>query len=351
MIELRDHTLHISFPEVHEAAAVTIGFQRTLRIPDDDRTYNLPPGLGKFPLLHVDDFADNLPASWKRRGGVMLPLYQSEALWLAFGQAIAGGFPMPWTLPGPNSYPCAIKIGAGKINAVNGEAWTPGLDLQEQGYLVYPSQCWLDGFAIERGTIRQFVAMPLGSGYSAEEQITGEARWGGLQVEVFPLRASAYERLAAERWEQREDPAHGYCERCSVDPSAVPEMTLSPGGRMRQEIYRDPYQASDWDLDHGARCFVHLANSQVWRQITGSEPPPTPVTAAEYEKAGLPWFDYYDDAPALEGSEKLADLTSVASLGKTKGEVPLADNTTVETPNIVQVGPKRRSDLVRVGKW
>lgn len=30
------------------------------------------------------------------------------------------------------------------------------------------------------------MAMPLGHGYTIEEQITGEARHGGIQVDVFP---------------------------------------------------------------------------------------------------------------------------------------------------------------------
>ena len=49
MIELRDDELVFRFPEVHEDAVCTIGFQRTLRIPDDNRDYPLPPGLGAFP--------------------------------------------------------------------------------------------------------------------------------------------------------------------------------------------------------------------------------------------------------------------------------------------------------------
>jgi hypothetical protein len=40
--------------------------------------------------------------------------------------------------------------------------------------MVSPEQPWLDGFAIEKGVIRQFVAMPLGDGYSVEEQVTGD---------------------------------------------------------------------------------------------------------------------------------------------------------------------------------
>jgi hypothetical protein len=104
MIELRQDALEFRFPEVHEEARCRIDFQRTLRIPDVNRSYPLPPGLGRFPLAHVDDFADRLPAAWKTHGGVFLPMYQAEAMWLHFG----GG------------YPCAIKIAAGKINAVTG---------------------------------------------------------------------------------------------------------------------------------------------------------------------------------------------------------------------------------------
>jgi hypothetical protein len=34
----------------------------------------------------------------------------------------------------------------------------------------------------------KFVAMPLGQGYTVEEQITGKAEHGGLQIDVFPKR-------------------------------------------------------------------------------------------------------------------------------------------------------------------
>lgn len=84
MIELHDDNLVFTFPEVHPAARLSVGFQRTLRIPDDDQTYPLPPGLGEFPLRHVDDCGDRVPARWLAHGGVMLPMYQSEALWLSF---------------------------------------------------------------------------------------------------------------------------------------------------------------------------------------------------------------------------------------------------------------------------
>ena len=156
-------------PPAKAEPATTVFFQRTLRIPDDGKTYPLPPGLGLFPLVHVDDYAKNVPSTWNKRGGVMMPMYQAEALWIQFhGQ-----------------YPCAAKVATGKINAVSGKSWSTGLGQEPQDYLALPKQPWLDGYCVERGLIRQFMAMPLGKGYSTEEQITGEAEHGGLQLQVY----------------------------------------------------------------------------------------------------------------------------------------------------------------------
>jgi hypothetical protein len=57
-----------SFAEVHPDATLSIEFQRTLRIPADDKSYPLPPGLGRFPLRHVDDFAQNVPPTCSAEG-------------------------------------------------------------------------------------------------------------------------------------------------------------------------------------------------------------------------------------------------------------------------------------------
>ena len=178
-IELRNDQLIFRFPGVHEEAELGIEFQRTLRIPDDNREYRLPPGLGRFPLSRVDDYPDNLPETWSQHGGVFLPMYQAEALWINFH-----GY-----------YPMAVKIAAGKINAVTGEAWSKGLSEAPQDYMVVPEQPWLDGFCVEKGLIRQFVAMPLGEGYTPEEQLTGEAEHGGLQIAVYPMKRSKYEEM------------------------------------------------------------------------------------------------------------------------------------------------------------
>lgn len=76
--------------------------------------------------------------------------------------------------------PFAIQIFVGGVNAVSGEpigedeaTLMRRLTLMEkkksiQDYVVTPDQLWLDGIATGNGRVRQFVAMPLGSGYSVE---------------------------------------------------------------------------------------------------------------------------------------------------------------------------------------
>jgi len=231
-----------------------IQFQRTLRIPDDGKTYPLPPSLGQFPCVKVQDYEDRdgLPAAWKRRKGAIIPMWQKEALWMNFSA----------------NAPCAVKVGVGKINAITGKMWKSkhlssnkpapksfgsgsmrieikplsgkpltlsvspsdtaqaikaliqnqrgyspaqqrliyqgkvledavplhqqGLENQStihlavlgaaeggllslatdsQNYCPLPRQPWLDGINAGNGFIRQFVAMPLGKGFTVEHQV------------------------------------------------------------------------------------------------------------------------------------------------------------------------------------
>ena len=318
MIELRDDELVFRFPEVHEDAVCTIGFQRTLRIPDDNRDYPLPPGLGAFPLNHVDDYRERVPEAWVKHGGIFFPMYQAEAMWINFD----------------SSYPMAVKVAAGKIDALTGEDWRNEISEQPQDYLVVPEQPWLDGFCVGEGLIRQFVAMPLGEGYSAEEQLIGEAQHGGLQVVVYPMKASRYSAWLEEQV---------HMDQVAYGPiySEPPEMGLAPGGLMRQEIYEDPYGLDSWDTEVRSRCFVHIVNSVQFLHLSGSQPPSRPPTAWEYTDAGLPWFEYYgDDLPALEGAEKLAGLDSLAVKKLKKGEGPLTDNDPLQPILVEKLGGK-----------
>ena len=155
MLDVRAETDHICIGK-HFA----VSFQRTLRIPDDGNTYPLPPGLGEFPICRVEEFEDRVPDSWKLHGGVFIPMYQREALWLSFR--------------GAHWRPNAVKVAIGKINAVTGKPWDQTLHAAPQDYLVCPDQPWLDGINAGEGYIRQFVALPLGMGYRDVAMNPGE---------------------------------------------------------------------------------------------------------------------------------------------------------------------------------
>ncbi|MGH6922483.1 MAG: hypothetical protein ACRED5_01825 [Propylenella sp.] len=323
MITLERDMLNFRFPDVHDSAVCPIHFQRTLRLPDDGRTYPLPAGLGRFPLRHIDDFP-GLPETFRRRGGVVMPMWQAEAMWVCFA--------------GWGDYPFAVKIAAGKINAVSGEDWREGLHRHPQDYVVVPRQPWLDGFSVKAGRIRQFVAAPLGKGITAEEQLTGAAEHGGLQIVAYPMKKEAYERLF-----KRELVVAELYQMPFPCAAPVASMGLAAGGLMEQEIYQDEYDFDVWDLRASSRCFVTLLNAEDWHRITGEAPPTEPISAGVYHKHRIPWFDYYAaDATALAGSLRLAGLKTIKDavkfgLGKDKWK-----DEPVAVPPVVQLGPDKR---------
>ncbi|WP_374777765.1 hypothetical protein OG756_38170 [Streptomyces sp. NBC_01310] len=313
---------------------VQIRFIRTLRLPESG-THALPPGLGEFPLRRVEDHPDTVPPEWLAKGGVMLPVYLREAMWLSFGGT---------------REPAALQVGVGKVCAVSGKRWTGSLARSPQNYVVLPRQPWLDGINSGDGTVRQFVAVPLGLGATVEGQVTGEETTGGVQLQAFPLGPAALEEWRrAERARQAQPrpgggtgsygappapgavgghggygalgggfggpvpapmmtsaggmPAPGGAPGSARPggrpaPPAAPAMGLGVGGSMRQEVYRDDRPLSDWAEEPAARVFVHLVTPPAWRRITGEDAPPSPIDRAAYTRAGLPWFDHYDESAA-----------------------------------------------------
>jgi hypothetical protein len=102
-------------------------------------------------------------------------------------------------------HPFAVKIMVGGVNAVSGE--DRKVDVQQmitrqqlrvakgksaQDYLVPPLQLWLDGVATGDGYVRQFVASPVGCGYSVEAQTSGDDNLSGIQFEITPKHLDSY---------------------------------------------------------------------------------------------------------------------------------------------------------------
>ncbi len=260
-------------------------------------------------------------------------MYQREALWLQFDGA-------DWR-------PNALKIGIGMINALSGRPWDQSLSKGKQDYMVVPDQPWLDGINAGNGVIRQFVAMPLGMGYTVEGQITGREESGGMQIIVYDPRPGRF----PDREPERIDSDRIYlC--CSSQASIGGEMGLSAGGKMKQKIYPDSYGIETWDAQSFGRVYVHIVNSMMYREITGSEPPPTPVTAKQYAAHGLPWFDLYDREKAtIEESDVLAGVKSAGEMDKTLGFSKQQDDGAIEIPGSAVKVLHFGEGNVHDGKW
>lgn len=193
--EAEDHESKNPIKSITDGRGFQASFQRTPRMPDDNKLHQLPGSLGAYDLFSVEAYADRLPDKIIAEGGVFLPMWQREALWIDFDSSRMNSFGGP-------SQKYAVRVFVGKINAVSGLKMgeePPEGEEQKQDYIVLPGQEWLDGICVEPGVVRQFVAMPLGSGYTIEGQKTKEEKHGGLQIEVIP------ELVTALRWWTRDN--------------------------------------------------------------------------------------------------------------------------------------------------
>ncbi len=354
-----------------------ITLHRTIRLPEDGKTHALPPSNGAFPMKRIEDFKDKVPAAWRGHGGVFIPMYAREAMWLGFS--------------GPTS---AVKVATGKVNAVSGQPWKPELQAVatrankvSHDYMVAPRpQPWLDGFNTGDGTIRQFVAMQMGQGYTVEAQVTGKEDVGGIQILVVPAKPGRLPEPKATRI------LESYAMAASVDAtasasmdgwgedfylpskslgnpieqslgakpsstmrsamkSALPkaaEMGLAQGGRMTQEVYADPHGIDTWDQEKAERIFVHIVNAELWEKITGEKCPPCPIAASEYDGA---WYDYKTNNPTVGASSTLSQVKTVAEKDKQHGFTGQQDDSSLnETPKVKNLTPKSKNEISD-GNW
>ncbi|GKT91581.1 integral membrane protein [Colletotrichum tofieldiae] len=159
----------------------SITFQRTLRLPEDGKSHGTSAFLGSFPLFAAEEHASKLPPAMKSKGGIFFPMFQRESLAIAFSprnEHVRAGYLEH------DKDRFAIKVYAGSINCLSGRTASETDDDIRTDYIVSPGQARLDGYRSADGSIRQFVAMPLGWNYSAEHQITGHEFIGGIQLKI-----------------------------------------------------------------------------------------------------------------------------------------------------------------------
>ncbi len=339
-----------SFDEIIVGRHAKISFNRTLRIPEDGKTYPLPAGMGRLPIHRVEDYADKVPESWLNEGGYFIPLYQSEALYLQFD--------------GPEWHPSIAKVCVGKINAISGESYSEKLSSHKQDYVVIPDQHWLDGINTGNGVVRQFVAMPLGKGYTIEAQISDEEVHGGFQLLIFdavdgqfPDRDPAIDHLIEKIKKARsqslyDDHFLSYTEKSlyfslfgrpvetrpepiltaqDAANSELPqvrfalpgpdEMGIAAGGSIEQMIIADSYGVDSWNENRKRGLTIHLVNSLSYKEITGKNPPPSPITKYEYEYHEIPWYSHYDEKiPKIAGASLFKRILGVSEIANRRGD-------------------------------
>lgn len=132
-----------------ERTGFSVSFERTTRIPDDNKLHHLPSSLGRYQLFSVEKYSQHLPKNLTETGGVFFSMWQREAMWLNFQ-------------PGSRKY--ALRVFVGRVNAITGQEMQTERDAKNenklQDYIIVPGQRWLDGICVAPGVVRQFVAMP-----------------------------------------------------------------------------------------------------------------------------------------------------------------------------------------------
>jgi hypothetical protein len=83
-VEINLHAAKSGFPDTIKVKACgrnafEMSFMRTVRVPDNGKTYKLPPGLGRFPLFNVEAFSSRLPPEIAKKGGIFFPIYRMLA--------------------------------------------------------------------------------------------------------------------------------------------------------------------------------------------------------------------------------------------------------------------------------
>ncbi len=363
-VGLKNNRLIFEFPEIHPDAVLEIDFHRTNRLPEDSHVHSLPPSLGSFPLRDIHELAkDKVPADWLKRGGIVMPMHQTEAMWMSFHS--------------PAGYPMAVKVCVGKVNAVTGKPWSEELAFgDDQDFMQVPGQMWMDGICIGKGVIRQFVAMPLGQGYTVEGQVTGKEDHGGLQILVKPLlpahftkvpkapRRGSYDSSLAVMTSGFGEPgvlfsAASFDDGAALAPSSFKagsalramasvdatmrapapqklDMGLAAGGQMKQEIYTSAIDPQQWSSAK-SRCFVAIANAESWADLTGSSAPALPETYATHVSKGGKVFEVAETGQSLDGGEALKSVKPIKAHGETIGANPLPVDVSVDPASVKSV--------------
>lgn len=244
MLEINSNDLYFSYPEVHQYANLRVRLYITNGTAEKS-----------LPLHHIDDF-ENVPPEWKKRGGVITPVAPGAFMYLKF---VSG-------------YPFAVKVACGKINALTGKLWENELN-EPQDYLSTKDQEFLTGYKTGKNTVSKFMATKLGDGFTPEEQITGEASFGGIQIICYPLKASVYKAMNNKKIsdEPKRNPDVMYSKKRDHLKESTIGLSLSEFENLT--IHEDQFGVDSWETSSNDRCYIHLCHSKNWTDYTRLKEP------------------------------------------------------------------------------
>ncbi len=263
------------FPHLADNAVVGVLFWPLLRSPDVGAPrQNLlpwapgptPPGVGPMAIVPVDRHADMLPATVLRRSGVILPMWQSEALSIRFACHA-------------DTMPFAVTIEAGGINLVSGKPARAGLHRDPQDYCAFPNMRGIDWVRTGPDTIRQLVASPIGEDLSAEDQLDRSAASGGVLISVTPLTREAFAAWA------KNPPEEPFADELANLGSKA--RSFSAGW-----IEADGRPLGDYDTARTLSVGVTILDAVSWFHAAKRLPKRWPPLMTRYEHR-QPWIDLY----------------------------------------------------------
>ncbi|RYO99412.1 hypothetical protein DL764_006807 [Monosporascus ibericus] len=250
-----------------------------------------------------------------------------------------------------------IKIYCGGVNVVSAEHHSEDLSTKFrrlklnmdkesiQDYIVTPEQLWVDGIATEPGIMRQFVAMPMGQGYTVEAQLTGKEINGGLQ---FEITSSLIKEITSTSHAENdfsvniktmsgktftvpcklmelvlEIKRHIQDREVGVGGGPESEMGIAAGGKIKQTIAQDRHDPRIWEDQVTLTIPVHILNTAAFRAVTGHTPPPCPIDASTYAEAHLPFFGLYEEPSSIAGHFEA--LKSVNEIEQDRGLAEMSE--------------------------
>ncbi|GAP91530.1 putative tol protein [Rosellinia necatrix] len=192
-------------------SSLQISFMRTIRITGGAKEFT-PPMLGTFPLFDTQLYREKLHPDVAAQGGLFLPMYEGEAMCMAFECFHSSTFAIRPFLGGVNGI-----SGEGALFDEHGQANEATIS-RKQDYIIVPDQDRLDGIAIRPGLVKQFVSVKTTSvqkpqrseppsphlhesssntdadnvakqsveGTTIEWQMTGKDEIGGIQLQIIP---------------------------------------------------------------------------------------------------------------------------------------------------------------------